>query len=105
MIDHYRQGGRGLSPARAPELIAKGGKEEWSGFPSDTGERQQNGGENATISSGDGYPRDGFPFTGAEGPGGFAQGDRHGTPKPFGAAQRDRDYHKAQGKSSGRSWG
>src|SRR4029077_1218936 len=100
-INHHRQGSSRLLPARAPELIAKGGKEERGGFTGDAGEGQQNGGEDAAISSGDNDRSDGFPLAGAEGHGGFAERTRDGAKKFFSAAEGDGDHHQAESETAG----
>lgn len=48
-IDKDLQGERGdrLVDAGAPELVAKGGKEEWRGFPGDPGKSQHAAGNDA----------------------------------------------------------
>src|SRR5229473_5933044 len=98
-IDHHRQGGSGLFPPRAPELIAQGGKEERRGFASNAGEGQQYGRHNAAICGGDNDGGDGFPLAGAEGHGGFAQSVRNTAKKLFRATQGDRNHHQAEGES------
>src|SRR6266436_4153355 len=100
-IDHHRQGSSGLFPPRAPELIAKSGKEERRGFASNAGEGQQDGGKNTAVSGrhDDGGNR--FPLAGAEGHGGFAQSVRNTAKKLFRATQGDRNHHQAKGESAG----
>src|SRR5437016_5406241 len=99
--DHNRQGSRGLFPARAPELIAKRGKQERCGFPRDSGEGQQNGGEDATIRGRDDDGGDGFPLAGAQSHGGFAQSVRNRAQKFFGTAESDGNHHQAESESAG----
>src|SRR6266567_2710826 len=62
--DHHRQGSRGMSPARAPELIAKSGEQERGRFTGDAGEGQQNGSQDATISGRYDDGGNGLPFAG-----------------------------------------
>src|SRR6266581_1439369 len=100
-IDHHRQGSSGLFPARAPELIAKGGKEERRGFPSDASEGQEDGGQNAAISSGDDDSGNRLPFAGAEGHGAFSESVWDGAEKFFGAAQGDGNHHQAESEAAG----
>src|SRR5260370_4551560 len=100
-IDHHRQGSSGLFPARAPELIAKGGKEERRGFPSDASEGQEDSGQNAAIRSGDDDSGNRLPFAGAEGHGAFSESVWDGAKKFFGAAQGDGNHHQAQSEAAG----
>src|SRR5260370_33312033 len=99
--DHHRQVSSRLAPARAPELIAKGGKEERRGFPSDASEGQEDGGQNAAISSGDDDSGNRLPFAGAEGHGTFSESVWDGAEKFFGAAQGDGNHHQAQSEAAG----
>src|ERR1700686_627831 len=98
--DHHRQRSRGMSPGRAPELIAKSGEEERGSFTGNAGEGQEDGGENSAIGGRDDDRGDGFPFTGAEGHGGFAQRVRHGAQKFFRAAKGDGNHHQAKSETA-----
>src|SRR5436309_6643173 len=99
-IDHHRQGSRGMSPARAPELVAESGEEERGGFTGNTGESQEDGSENAAIRGRHDDGGDGLPFTGAESHGGFAQRVRYAAKEFFGTAKRDGDQHQAESENA-----
>src|SRR5438045_9224028 len=95
-----------MSPTRAPELIAKSGKEERSSFTGDAGKGEKNSGENAAIRGWHNDGSDGLPFAGAEGHGGFAQRVRNTAKKFFRAAQGDGNHHQSESEttSAGGGW-
>src|SRR5438552_18648240 len=89
-----------MSPARAPELVAKSGEEERCGFTGNAGEGQEDGSENAAIRGRHDDSGDGLPFTGAKGDGGFAQRVRDAAKKFFGTAKGDGDHHEAESETA-----
>src|SRR5947208_16928397 len=91
-----------MSPARAPELIAKSGKEERSSFTGDAGKGEKNSGENAAIRGWHNDGGDGLPFAGAEGHGRFAQRVRNTAKKFFRAAQGGGNHHEPECKTTGK---
>src|SRR4029077_14891494 len=102
-IDHHREGSGGLSPAGAPELIAKSGEEEGGGFTGDAGESQEDGSEDAAIGGRDDDGGDGFPFAGAESHSAFAKSAGNTAKKFLGAAKGDGNHHQAKSETAGES--
>src|SRR6516165_3062578 len=95
-IYHDGQRRRGLRPTVVPEAVAKGGKEQWSGFTSDASKSKEDGGENTAVGRGNNYGANGFGFTSTEGHGAFAQIVWDVLEKFLGTAQCDGDHHQAE---------
>ena len=89
-----------MAEAVAPKLVAQSGEKEGRRFAGHASKGQENGGEDAAISSGNNDRGDGLPLTGAKRHGPLAQVARHGQQKLFGAAQSDRNHYDAEGNAS-----
>src|SRR5690349_1974393 len=101
-VDHHRQGRGWLIPTVAPEPVAEGSEQEWGRFARHASERQQHGGQDASVSRGNNDCCNGFPLARAQGHCTLAQGFGHRAKELFGAAQRDRNHHQTQRETTGK---